>query len=122
VNRATPDTIRWVEQGMVTAVEADEGLKHGSIMPVPTTIFLGYGLTGGAGVIWICMPYIERTAESRRNAVTWWGDAKETPFLVSSSELAIRRKKRRTDFCISLYRLFEFKKAPKLRPAGRDSR
>jgi len=37
---------------------------------------LGYGLTGGRGIIWITMPYVE---EGRReNAVTWWGDKHAT--------------------------------------------
>lgn len=39
---------------------------------------LGYGLTGGEGAIWICMPFVERTGGEARNAVTWWGDVAET--------------------------------------------
>lgn len=37
---------------------------------------LGYGLTGGRGAIWLCLPYID--AAQRANQMTWWGDAEET--------------------------------------------
>jgi hypothetical protein len=37
---------------------------------------LGYGLTGGQGVIWVSMPYVEE--DKQRNAVTWWGDKQAT--------------------------------------------
>jgi len=37
---------------------------------------LGYGITGGRGVIWICMPYVDRI--NQKNAETWWGDVEAT--------------------------------------------
>lgn len=37
---------------------------------------LGYGITGGKGVIWICMPYVNQ--EEMRNQETWWGDVDAT--------------------------------------------
>lgn len=37
---------------------------------------LGYGISGGKGVIWVCMPFVDK--ENRRNAVTWWGDVDAT--------------------------------------------
>lgn len=37
---------------------------------------LGYGISGGRGAIWLCLPYVDRAAA--RNAVTWWGDAGAT--------------------------------------------
>ena len=37
---------------------------------------LGYGISGGQGVIWICMPYVN--AEEMRNQETWWGDVDAT--------------------------------------------
>jgi acetyl esterase/lipase len=37
---------------------------------------LGYGISGGKGVVWICMPFVDK--KNRRNAVTWWGDTKAT--------------------------------------------
>ena len=33
---------------------------------------LGYGISGGEGVIWLCLPYINK--DHSRNEVTWWGD------------------------------------------------
>ena len=37
---------------------------------------LGYGISGGRGVIWICMPYVN--VKEMRNEVTWWGDVDAT--------------------------------------------
>ena len=34
---------------------------------------LGYGISGGEGVIWLCLPYINK--DHSRNEVTWWADA-----------------------------------------------
>ncbi len=36
---------------------------------------LGYGISGGEGFIWVCMPYV---TPEKTNAVTWWGDPDET--------------------------------------------
>ena len=40
------------------------GLPEGSKM--------GYGITGGRGFIWVCIPYLN--ADGNRNATQWWGD------------------------------------------------
>lgn len=37
---------------------------------------LGYGISGGKGVIWICMPFVN--SEQHRNSDTWWGDTLAT--------------------------------------------
>lgn len=37
---------------------------------------LGYGISGGRGFIWVCMPYVEKGR--RANALTWWGDRQAT--------------------------------------------
>ncbi len=37
---------------------------------------LGYGISGGKGVIWICMPYVNQ--QEMRNQETWWGDVDAT--------------------------------------------
>jgi len=36
---------------------------------------LGYGISGGDGFLWVCLPYVTR---EKTNAVTWWGDVEET--------------------------------------------
>ena len=37
---------------------------------------LGYGVSGGKGVIWICLPFVDK--KKGRNAATWWGDVEAT--------------------------------------------
>jgi hypothetical protein len=37
---------------------------------------LGYGISGGKGFIWICMPFVN--SEARRNQTLWWGDPEAT--------------------------------------------
>lgn len=37
---------------------------------------LGYGISGGRDVIWICMPYVN--VKERRNQRQWWGDVPAT--------------------------------------------
>jgi poly(3-hydroxybutyrate) depolymerase len=37
---------------------------------------LGYGISGGKGVIWICMPFVDK--KNGKNAATWWGDVEAT--------------------------------------------
>lgn len=37
---------------------------------------LGYGLAGGRGCIWICLPFVD--AMQGRNATRWWGDVEAT--------------------------------------------
>jgi hypothetical protein len=37
---------------------------------------LGYGVSGGRGFVWVCMPFVD--TQSRQNALTWWGDVEAT--------------------------------------------
>lgn len=37
---------------------------------------LGYGISGGQGFVWVCMPYVEKGRLT--NALTWWGDRQAT--------------------------------------------
>jgi hypothetical protein len=37
---------------------------------------LGYGISGGKGAIWVCLPFVDAT--NRRNATSWWGDVEAT--------------------------------------------
>jgi hypothetical protein len=37
---------------------------------------LGYGISAGKEVIWICMPFVD--SANRQNADTWWGDTEAT--------------------------------------------
>ena len=37
---------------------------------------LGYGISGGRGFIWVCMPYVDTT--HKRNQTIWWGNLEAT--------------------------------------------
>lgn len=37
---------------------------------------LGYGISGGKGVIWICLPFVD--LKNKKNATQWWGDVAAT--------------------------------------------
>ncbi len=37
---------------------------------------LGYGISGGKGVIWLCLPYISQ--DHKNNQLKWWGDVDAT--------------------------------------------
>jgi hypothetical protein len=37
---------------------------------------LGYGMSGGAGAIWLCLPFVD--TENGTNATTWWGQIQAT--------------------------------------------
>jgi hypothetical protein len=38
----------------------------------PEDSCLGYGLSGGRGFVWVCLPYL--SANGSGNVITWWGD------------------------------------------------
>lgn len=37
---------------------------------------LGYGVSGGRGFIWVCLPFVD--SKSNAHALNWWGDADAT--------------------------------------------
>lgn len=37
---------------------------------------LGYGISGGKGFIWLCLPYVSEN--NKENQILWWGDAEAT--------------------------------------------
>jgi hypothetical protein len=39
---------------------------------------LGYGISGGTGFVWVCLPYVAVKGDVKENALTWWGDVEET--------------------------------------------
>jgi hypothetical protein len=48
--------------------DVSEGIPEGSN--------LGYGISGGIGYIWLCLPYVN--SEEKRNQIQWWGDPAAT--------------------------------------------
>jgi hypothetical protein len=43
---------------------------------VPEGSNLGYGISGGKGFIWVCMPYVN--SAEKKNQIQWWGDVDAT--------------------------------------------
>jgi hypothetical protein len=43
---------------------------------VPEGSNLGYGISGGTGYIWLCLPYVD--TDAGRNAIVWWGHPEAT--------------------------------------------
>lgn len=39
---------------------------------------LGFGIFGGAGYLWICMPFVDVIDSWKENCPLWWGDPDET--------------------------------------------
>ena len=37
---------------------------------------LGYGISGGSGFIWLCLPYVN--SDEKKNQALWWGDVEAT--------------------------------------------
>jgi hypothetical protein len=37
---------------------------------------LGYGISGGKGFIWVCLPYVNK--REKKNEILWWGDVEAT--------------------------------------------
>lgn len=45
----------------------------------PGSCMLGYGLTGGKGAIWVCLPCVDVSENGdKHNCLQWWGDVEET--------------------------------------------
>lgn len=42
----------------------------------PEDCKLGYGLSGGKGFIWVCLPFVDPVG--KKHALNWWGDADAT--------------------------------------------
>ena len=68
----------WQPGGLYPVIVEYAGNKHvvsGSTGEVKDAN-LGYGMSGGQGFIWVCMPYVEKGRLT--NALTWWGDRQST--------------------------------------------
>lgn len=62
-----PVIVEWPGNGGFKNALGDE--CHG----VPEGCNLGYGITAGAGAIWVCAPFVD--ASGKGIAEKWWGDA-----------------------------------------------
>ena len=43
---------------------------------LPENCNLGYGLSGGTGYIWVCLPFVNK--DLQKASLTWWGDVTAT--------------------------------------------
>jgi hypothetical protein len=54
--------------------QRNEDTSHGTVEGCS----LGYGLTQGRGVIWVCLPFVDTKYGHKQNSTIWWGDVEET--------------------------------------------
>ena len=67
----------WVKGKKYPVIVEYAGNKWGSTSPGTVEgSNLGYGISAGKGVIWICMPFVDK--KNGKNAKTWWGDVDAT--------------------------------------------
>lgn len=51
--------------------------KYGDVSTgLPEGSKLGYGISGGKGFIWLCLPYVN--IKDKKNEINWWGDVPAT--------------------------------------------
>lgn len=66
----------WVKEKKYPVIVEYAGNRSGSSRGTVEGSNLGYGISGGRGVIWICMPFVDKAKQ--RNADTWWGEVEAT--------------------------------------------
>ncbi len=66
----------WRKQGTYPVIVEYAGNRWKTSPGTVEGSSLGYGISGGKGVIWICMPFVDR--EKGKNATTWWGNVDAT--------------------------------------------
>ncbi|NQV27850.1 MAG: hypothetical protein HQ518_26165 [Rhodopirellula sp.] len=66
----------WKPGGSYPVIVEYAGNKWQTSLGTVEGSSLGYGIAGGTGVIWICMPYVNQ--KEMRNQETWWGDVDAT--------------------------------------------
>ena len=64
---------------------------------------LGYGISGGRGYLWVCLPFVENVAATRRNATQWWATSRRRNATGSRDRTrrlrAVWRRRRAVVFC-----------------------
>lgn len=54
--------------------QREKDVSHGTVEGCS----LGYGLTEGKKVIWLCLPFVATQGGYKQNSTIWWGDVEET--------------------------------------------
>lgn len=68
--------VDWVKGGRYPVIVEYAGNEYRTSPGTVEGSNLGYGISGGRGVIWVCMPFVDPA--KRVNARTWWGDVDAT--------------------------------------------
>lgn len=66
----------WKQGGKYPVIVEYSGNKWERSQGTVDECDLGYGISGGKGVIWISMPFVDK--KNGGNAATWWGDVEAT--------------------------------------------
>ena len=66
----------WKEGHTDPVIVEYAGNKYKQGPGTPESCDLGYGLSGGKGVIWVSLPYVN--SKEMKNAPSWWGDIDAT--------------------------------------------
>ena len=68
--------VDWVEGGKYPVIVEYAGNKWKTSSGRVEGSNLGYGISGGKGVIWVCLPFLD--SENKSIATIWWGDVEAT--------------------------------------------
>lgn len=66
----------WKEGGRYPVIFEYAGNQYKTSPGTMEGCELGYGLCGGTGAIWVCLPFVD--PQTKTHARTWWGDADAT--------------------------------------------
>jgi len=66
----------WTKEGTYPVIVEYAGNRWRSSPGTIEGSNLGYGISGGTGVIWLCLPFVDTRTQC--NAPTWWGDVEAT--------------------------------------------
>ena len=66
----------WEKEKKYPVIVEYSGNKWKSSQGTVDECDLGYGISGGKGVIWVCLPFVDK--KNGQNAATWWGDVDAT--------------------------------------------
>lgn len=70
------DWVQGKKHPLIIELAGNGNFKNGfgdTSSGLPEGSKLGYGLSGGKGVVWACLPFLNGAGD--KTAVTWWGDA-----------------------------------------------
>lgn len=66
----------WIEGQVYPVIVEYAGNRWRTSLGTVEGSSLGYGISGGEGVIWLCLPFVD--VDAGVNATQWWGDVEAT--------------------------------------------